>query len=492
MDRPLFSRDSSGNVAVFSALALIPMIAVTGLAMDYEATVNSKTKVQSVVDTAVLSASKHFQSVGDASETQVYAQNLISAQIDMHHGDLDCEDANLSIDSEGHALGITVDCSQDTVLMSIVGIDSVDFSVSAGSRWDYDRLEVVFVFDVSRSMGVGTPRPIDSLKTAAQDALDVLFPSSGDSPIANTKVAMVTFGNYLNAGDLFEGATGMTASRDFTAEDHYIDPVTGLPAFVVHTRSLNSTCVIERFGDHAYTDVAPDPDPPGETPINGTPLSVIENSRKESTIPNGYYRDLFNVSHTEDNPYGFVSAPYRHLTDYVTHLSSGVMSTVPGTQCPDQQPLPLTAARQTLVDYIDDLEPPAVGNGTAGNQGLAWGWYMLSENWKDILPAASEPAPYDDASTLKAIVFMTDGLNDQPDFGQGTGDPQSEAICDNIKSMTDIRAYTIGFNVSASAMDLLSYCASSDAHVFDAADAAELAEAYSAIASELVDLRITS
>ena len=89
-----------------------------------------------------------------------------------------------------------------------------------------------------------------------------------------------------------------------------------------------------------------------------------------------------------------------------------------GEQCPDDEILPLTDNKRTLLSKIASLTDD---NGTAGQTGVAWGWYTLSPSWASLWPAASAPAAYgsgnssDDAK--KFAVVMTDGnFNNYFDF----------------------------------------------------------------------------
>ncbi|MEO1643338.1 MAG: pilus assembly protein TadG-related protein, partial [Pseudomonadota bacterium] len=95
--------------------------------------------------------------------------------------------------------------------------------------------------------------------------------------------------------------------------------------------------------------------------------------------------------------------------------------------CRGSPPVPLTTDRQTLVDHINSLDP---SGGTAGHLGVAWGWYMISPKWKDILPTA--PREYDEPDTAKALILMTDGaFNATISNNQGTSTWQAKQLCDN-------------------------------------------------------------
>jgi len=67
--------------------------------------------------------------------------------------------------------------------------------------------------------------------------------------------------------------------------------------------------------------------------------------------------------------------------------------------CPSVQIVPLTASKTTLNNEISSL---SAGGSTAGQVGIAWGWYMLSPNFGYIWPNAENvPASYTASDTVK-------------------------------------------------------------------------------------------
>ncbi len=73
---------------------------------------------------------------------------------------------------------------------------------------------------------------------------------------------------------------------------------------------------------------------------------------------------------------------------------------------PSPQLEPLTAKRTKIETAISKL---SASGGTAGQTGIAWGWYTLSPNWANLWPSSSEPATYTDDEVLKFAIIMTDG-----------------------------------------------------------------------------------
>jgi Flp pilus assembly protein TadG len=214
-----------------------------------------------------------------------------------------------------------------------------------------------------------------------------------------------------------------------------------------------SNCLVERYGDEAYTDVGP------------------------STAPLGM---LYSGDGACDT------------SNYVTPLTSNTAR--------------LTAAVNAL----------SVGGSTAGQMGIAWAWYMLSPNFADVWDKEDEnkPKAYTASELAKIAILMTDGefnfatcngvsnssisssICVPDDAGDNTvgkhyAFKQAEKMCDAMKAQ-DITIYTVGLELDTSLYsdDFLLKCASSPAHAFLAANVTELKDAFAKIAINISKLRI--
>jgi hypothetical protein len=194
-------------------------------------------------------------------------------------------------------------------------------------------------------------------------------------------------------------------------------------------------------------------------------------------------------------------------------------------QCHSQSIQPLTDKKKTLTDLIDTL---AIAGSTAGQIGLAWGWYMISPNFSYLWPTGANqyrPDSYGKDRLVKAIIFMTDGEFNLPytngvaskdsilttdlmplaarinlDSVNGTSKSQAETICDEIKDVDedadgkpDILLYTVGFDLAANptALSMLSECATSIDYFFKANNGAALEDAFEKIGRSLSELRVS-
>jgi len=155
--------------------------------------------------------------------------------------------------------------------------------------------------------------------------------------------------------------------------------------------------------------------------------------------------------------------------------------------------LALSDDKTSLLDNVANFE--AKGS-TAGHLGTAWAWYLVSPEWKNVWPGASEPAAYDDGKTIKAVILMTDGVyNTYGGKYSGSSRAKSQAdaaaLCANIKAKKVV-VYSIGFQLNnAGAVSLLKGCASSPLHFFQAQNGDQLRAAFRAIAVELNSLRLS-
>jgi len=225
-----------------------------------------------------------------------------------------------------------------------------------------------------------------------------------------------------------------------------------------------SSCVSERVGSNAYTDVSP------------------------STAK--------------------VAFSYVGTTD----VSQGGCMTTTFT--------PLTTNRDTLHGRINAYKAEG---GTAGQIGVGWGWYMVSPSFASIFPTESAPEPYGTPNLLKVVIIMTDGefnavyyngvrardsgsgggSNDRwinHDSNNGSPFQQSVNMCNAMKAQ-DIIIYTVGFDIAGAAdttpgtvdtaTEVMQACATSPEHVYLPQNGSSLITAFAAIGRSISQLRIS-
>jgi Flp pilus assembly protein TadG len=180
--------------------------------------------------------------------------------------------------------------------------------------------------------------------------------------------------------------------------------------------------------------------------------------------------------------------------------------------CLSSQVVGLSSDKTSLKSVVTNLT--AQGS-TAGQIGLAWGWYTVSPNFSAIFGGSSAPAAYGTKDLLKVVILMTDGEFNTAycngviakDSGSGSGSDsykincnatkgdgyaQAAAMCTAMKAK-GIIIYTVGFDISSSTevTNLLNGCATSARHFYQPANGTALKDAFKAIGKDISTLRIS-
>lgn len=394
-----------------------------------------------------------------SAEADVIGKKVLNANLQLIHG------ATLS--SSDFAL-VTV--QGDTKIIATAAVTLPAFApmeythtpVSANAEVTRagNNLEVALVLDNSTSMAGAS---LTALKSAANDLVDLVV-SPTQTPYYS-KVSIVPYGNGVNVGTYAAQARGATQSgTNGTSGTNGSPPYANFkfknPSGTNVTWAV-STCVSERTGAEAFTDAAP------------------------STAPVG------------------LNYP----------------ATANGNPCISAKMAPLSSDKPTIKASITALTSCC---STAGQVGVAWGWYTLSPNWTALFSGNSAPAAYGAPHTIKALVLMTDGEynsvyckgviaqmntnssatgsgsdNDHINCNATLGKDayaQAQALCDAMKAPPNkIIIYTVGLNVLAKpqAQSLVSNCATDARHVYLPADGTALSIAFQSIAADLNRLRIS-
>ena len=175
--------------------------------------------------------------------------------------------------------------------------------------------------------------------------------------------------------------------------------------------------------------------------------------------------------------------------------------------CPSAVIMPLSSDKSAMKSLISSFN---VTGSTAGQIGLAWGWYTVSPSFNPLW--SGNPAGVASPNELlKVVILMTDGEFNTNyctgvlarDSGNGgerincaatNGDPfdQAEELCDAMKA-EGVVVYTVGLELrtGGEAEDFMQYCATSPDHVYLPASGGDLSEAFAAIGRELTQLRIS-
>lgn len=502
--------DQRGNVAMILAIALVPILIVVGFAVDSQLAFSKKGKIQHASDSAALAGARMMQNTTSEAEVKLHARNYFEAMM-ASESSLTCDTLDVKFTGP-EEIEVVSTCRQPTTLTRLIGRDYVQLSTSSVATYGTGRLDVAFVFDISGSMK--SYGRIYDLKTAAKDAVETLLPEPGSASDGDVRIAMVSYNDMIDAGKYFENVTGMKARRTYRKEINYTEQepyeveVTGYytdceyvcyfsyrgnciygrdvcsQKYGKHTETrqrdvertkieekvVNSSCVWERDGVHAF-----DNSQPLQLKSNKV-LSIVESGKE-------------NASETSKNEEGYMAAQAATWKQTGSDPRDGYWQVdSSGDNCSDIEPFGLSHNKTQINSYIDSLY---ADGGTAGHQGIEWGWYLISDTWGDVFTGQNKPLDKTEPDLVKAMIVMTDGEFLNQKFGSlGNSTKQAEKACDAIKD-DDVIIYTVAFQAPQKGKDILSYCASGPEFFFSAENGQELVESYRAIATSISDLRIS-
>lgn len=436
-----FLRDRRGVAALLFALIAPVFISSAGIAVDLAQAYNVKTRLGNALDKTALAAGTLR---GDDATVEQAASNFFYAN---YPADRLGEVSSFDVDIGDRTITVSATARVDNAFMRIFGEDYFDVAAATEvTKAFWNDVEIALILDVSGSMA-GTK--VEDLKDAAVDLVNIIVPAEpqGDT---YSKIALVPYGMAVNVGSYAPQVRGSILSGTSTTPGSANYRFTNAQG---NSRTLPiTTCVSERTGVEAYTDVSPS-------------------------------------------------------TARVGRVYAGT-----GNPCGASQILPLTDDKDILTAQINAL---AASGSTGGQVGVAWGWYMLSPNFGYLWPEASRPADYGGENLYKIAVLMTDGEYNSPycrgviaaDATTGSGSAadhincnatngnsyaQAEALCDAMKD-EGIIVYTIGFQIvnAAAATDLMENCATDASHFYLADDGDELRETFRDIARKISSLYIS-
>ncbi len=175
--------------------------------------------------------------------------------------------------------------------------------------------------------------------------------------------------------------------------------------------------------------------------------------------------------------------------------------------CPesDEAAVFLRNDQTELLNLIATLD---AGGNTGLDVATTWGARALDPSWRGRLGGnfADRPVDYDDPSTIKALVVMTDGAataqirnywDDDDDrwrnynmYSASTARSNMASACDAAEAQ-GVDIYTIAFQLSGNTnRNLMRNCASHPDHYYEVQDL-DIALAFSAIAADLNSLRLS-
>jgi Flp pilus assembly protein TadG len=191
-----FFRNRDGGVAPFLAIAAIPLMGITGAALDYTRASSARTAMQSALDATALNLSKTAQGL-DAAQIQSQAEQVFNALFTRPEVDNVSIQTEFSSPQQGNfVLKITGNATISTQLIKLLGHSQFGFSANSEVLWGIKKLNLALALDNTGSMA--SDGKMSALKTAAHNLIDTL--KGAEKEPGDIKVSIVPFAVDVNAG----------------------------------------------------------------------------------------------------------------------------------------------------------------------------------------------------------------------------------------------------------------------------------------------------
>ena len=525
-----FRDDKTANVALLFAISVVPVIAVIGAALDYSRWSDSRSAVQSIIDsTAIqsLARSRDRESL-DAAEEALRAR-LAQVTHSPIIRDLEVMRTN-PVNESATEVAVSVVGGVPTTFMRFFGFHELPLRVFAETRVERRSFEISLVLDVTGSMR--QRGRIQALREAANNLIDTILPQ-GETPDDRLLVNIVPYvasvnigrhrGHWLAPLNLPPYTHPLGSSR---FANRYIWDEDEIPAAACSGTDVTWDAALRV----CYIGVRSEWTRPGPCPgveVNGVCHvadgwrgCVEERGRGAHALTDAtpaaalfqpyYWPSWGGVGNPDADPRHNSYLPVR--VDESWGTAAGNNGRGPNLGCPGNPITDWTNDRRYLKDIIDSLAPWG-RSGTMTHIGLVWGWRTLSPAWAGMWGNKPAPRPFDPEEVEKIVIFMTDGTNqfyadlappgdsDYTALGfisevdgvtksndQDFLDNKTLEICSRMKN-EGIEIFSIGFDLErfregTQARRMLHDCASSTAHYFDT-DVRSIGDAFDYIARDI-------
>jgi len=508
--RQRFACNQRGNVTIFFAFSAVPLIGLLGGAVDVTRHHRHKAELANALDAAAIALVKDHPANDQQADAFVarYMATMTTAQA--RDPMLHLDQVNATEISGGYR--VTLAGAMETAFLPVLGIQEMPLNLETEVMMTGGNYEIALALDNTGSMA--ERNKIGALRQASNHLVDSLYKEFGAED--RVRMALVPFTTTVNIrGEAFDPAwldpTGLgLGEHRFDSFDREVSRLdifdalgngrTGPDGLPVAWKG----CVEARVGDYDTDDTAPGGDPR----TRWTPY----------LSPDGADRDTDSgPSWAKDNSYildrtggeGTALERLRNVDKYLRPVAGASFDLFDAEHGPNQAcrgPIvELTNVKKRMRDAINAMQP---GGYTHIPQGLAWGWRVLSPE-----EPFAQGAEYDDETTQKVLVLLSDGKNTFPQtytsYGYRAGgrlatnerngvrrlNEKVTAICEQVKD-AGIRLYMILLEENDNeTRQIFEDCASKNGNdeplYYEVPNAADLDEAFADIGKDLTSIRIT-
>lgn len=206
-------RSERGNVAIITALAIVPLLAILGGGVDILRATTMSARLSSAVDSATLAAANLTNSADVETVINEYIdtnfvgrENVRDTIILSYDADTAINAKTISVSASGHI---------DTYFLGLFGIKTLPISSASVATQSKTNVEIALVLDISSSM---RGNKIANLKTASDSFVRQIFDDQDSIDV--TSMSVIPFGGTVNVGeDLFNQYAVSTGSAEAVDPD---------------------------------------------------------------------------------------------------------------------------------------------------------------------------------------------------------------------------------------------------------------------------------
>jgi Flp pilus assembly protein TadG len=184
-------RDRRGVAAVFLAVALVPLIGATGLAIDSALGYLLKTRMSKSLDSAGLAAGRIALDDNADEVARQYFDANFGANAEINVTDFDFE-----LDPTLHFVTLTAEATRPTYFMRVFGHDTMTVAARSVIERQTTGMELALVLDNTGSMQ--DDDKFETMQQAAYDLIEIIY--GDDETIDNLWISVVPFVTSVNIG----------------------------------------------------------------------------------------------------------------------------------------------------------------------------------------------------------------------------------------------------------------------------------------------------
>ena len=203
-----YKDDEEGSLIIFSLFVFVTMIIFGGVAVDLMVYENKRTNMQNSTDRAVLAAANLNQTV---DPKLVVVDYLAKVGVIISPDDVDVQEVGTAPVITGRQVAVNVSTEYKTILMGMVGVESLEYSAMSEAEEAINDIEVSLVLDVSGSMGSGSK--MSQLQNASKDFVSGVLAGAVDNRVS---LSLVPYSTQVAVGDTLLNLMNMTHEHNYS------------------------------------------------------------------------------------------------------------------------------------------------------------------------------------------------------------------------------------------------------------------------------------